>query len=34
MYIYIYIYTYRSRKIFCIDYLVPLCIPISMLGTL
>ena len=24
----------RRRKIFCIDYLVPLCIPISMLGTL
>ena len=30
----IYIYIYRRRKILCIDYLVPLCIPISMLGML
>ena len=26
--------TYGRRKLFCIDYRVPLCIPVSMLGTL
>ena len=31
---YIYIYVYGRRKIYCIDYWVPLRIPISMLGAL